>query len=78
MSTSGHASEHMLSSILMMLWWCEGKGVAGEHRVGEGGGGGGGGGERRGRRVRGEGGAEGDTVGRGAEGVRVFVELYGT
>ena len=40
MSTSGHTSEPMLSSILLMLWWCEGKGVAGEHRVGEGGGGG--------------------------------------
>ena len=60
----------MLSSMLLMLWWCEGKGVAGEHRVGEGGGGGGGGGEGRG--------AGGDTVGRGAEGVRVFVELDGT
>ena len=50
----------MLSSMLLMLWWCEGKGVAGEHSVGEGGG------------ARGAG---GDTVGRGAEGVRVSFEL---
>ena len=28
----------MLSSMLLMLWWCEGKGVVGEHRVGERGG----------------------------------------
>ena len=75
MSTSGHASEPMLSSMLLMLWWCEGKGVVGEHRVGEGGGGGGGGGGAGG--VGGAGGAGGDTVDRGAEGVRVSFELDG-
>ena len=58
----------MLSSMLLMLWWCEGKGVAGEHREGEGGGAGG-----AGR----AGGAGGDAVVRGIEGVRVSFELDG-
>jgi len=57
--------------------------VVGAHRVGEGGGGGGGGRRRRWEEEEeeeeeeegGAGGAGGDTVGRGAEGVRVSFEL---